>query len=142
MSRPDMSLAMVGALHSNADGSNRQFEIAMCSPGEPVRLVPEPRNRYDPSAVAVFSARGFQIGYVSAERCAWIGSKINQGEDVRAIIQRATPRGAVIRLSFSGEDPVLPPEPVRRETPPADDDFWPDYIRRIELPATPHRDHR
>jgi hypothetical protein len=128
MSRPDMSLAVVGALHSNADGSNRQFEIAMCNPGEPVRLVPEPRNKFDPSAVAVFSARELQIGYVSAERCAWIGSKINQGEDVRAIFQRATSTGAVIRISFSGKDPILPPERPRPEAPPADDDFWPDYI--------------
>jgi len=128
MSRPDMSVAVVGALHSNADGSNRQFEIAMCSPGEPVRLVPEPRNKFDPSAVTVFSARGLQIGYVSAERCAWIGSKINQGEDIRAIFQHPTSTGAVIRISFSGEDPVLPPERPKPAKPPADDDFWPDYI--------------
>ena len=128
MSRPDMSMAVVGSLHSNADGGNRQFEVAMCSPGEPVRLVPEPRNRFDPSAVAVFSARGIQIGYVSAERCGWIASKINQGEDVRAIFQRATPTGAVIRVSFNGKDPPRPPEKVKPEAPPADDDFWPDYI--------------
>ena len=86
MSRPDMSLAVVGGLHSNTDGSNRQFEIAMCSPGEPVRL------------------------------------------DVRAIFQRATSTGAVIRISFSGADPILPPERPRPEAPPAEDDFWPDYI--------------
>jgi hypothetical protein len=128
MSRPDMSLAVVGGLFSNADGSNRQFEIAMSRPGEPVHLVPEPRNKFDPAAVAVFSARGLQIGYVSAERCAWIGSKINQGEDIRAIFQHPTSTGAVIRINFSGEDPILPPERPRQAEPPADDDFWPDYI--------------
>ncbi|WP_145118935.1 HIRAN domain-containing protein [Sphingomonas panaciterrae] len=36
----------------------------MCEPGEPVHLVPKPTNEHDPAAVAVFSARGIQIGSV------------------------------------------------------------------------------
>lgn len=60
----ELSLAVSGAIHANAAASsNRQFEIATMSPGDPVRLVPEPRKKVDPSAVAVVSARGPQIGY-------------------------------------------------------------------------------
>ena len=82
---PDMSLSVVGGMHPNKDGSNRLFEMAMCLPGEPVQLVREPRNPIDPTAVAVFSARGLQLGYLSAERCGWIGARIAQGEDIRAV---------------------------------------------------------
>lgn len=87
-----MSLAVVGGIHPNKDGSNRLFEIAMCLPGEPVQLVCEPRNRHDTSAVAVFSERGIQLGYLSADRCGWIGGKIAQGEDIQAVFQQAVCR--------------------------------------------------
>lgn len=66
---PALSLAVVGAQYPNRDGSDRRFEILLCTPGEPVELVPEPRNRHDENAVAVRSARGVQIGYLTAERC-------------------------------------------------------------------------
>ena len=131
MTRPDMSLAVVGALHENKDRSNRLFEIALCEPGEAIELVPEPDNKFDPSAIAVFSARGTQIGYLSAERCGWIGSRMAQGDDIRAVFQEGNPGGAVIRVGFSGEAPVLP---VKRQSEAPvqaiDDDsgFYPDYI--------------
>ena len=70
-----MSLAVVGAIHDNKDRSNRLFEIQLCAPGEPVDLVPEPKNPFDPSAIAIFSVRGIQIGYVSAEKFAGYSRK-------------------------------------------------------------------
>ena len=126
-----MTLSVVGGIHANADGSNRLFEIALCAPGETVSLVPEPKNKRDPSAVAVFSLRGVQLGYLSAERCGWVGAKIRLGEDLRAIFQAAVTGGAMIRVSFSGEDPILPlPVPDRRAATCAgnDPDFYPDEI--------------
>jgi hypothetical protein len=127
--RPDMTLSVVGAMHPNADGGNRLFEIAMCAPGEPVSLVPEPGNKHDPSAVAVVSVRSIQIGYLSAERCGWIGARIRMGEDIRAVFQEAVKGGAQIRVSFSGEDPSLPPpRPRPPATPDHDDGFFPDEI--------------
>jgi hypothetical protein len=103
-----MTLQVVGGIHPNADGGNRLFEIALCVPGEPISLVPEPKNKYDPSAVAVFSARGIQIGYLSAERCGWIGAKIRLGEDLRVRFQSAVKGGALVRVGFAGKDPLLP----------------------------------
>jgi hypothetical protein len=126
-----MTLTVVGGIHPNADGSNRLFEIALCTPGETVQLVPEPSNKHDPSAVAVFSGRGIQIGYVSTERCGWIGSKIRLGDDLHAVFQVSTKGGALVRVGFSGESPPLPVAgPARSPSRPADwdDDFYPDEI--------------
>lgn len=133
MARPDMTLSVVGSIHSNTDGGNRLFEIALCAAGEVVQLMPEPKNRHDPSAVAVFSARGIQIGYLSAERCGWIGAKIRLGEELRAVFQAPAKGGALIRLSFTGEDPVLPDPALpkakqRARSPDWDDSFYPDEI--------------
>ena len=135
MTRLDMSLAVVGALYPNKDGGNRLFEMTICLAGEPVTLVREPRNKADPSAVAVFSARGIQFGYLSAERCGWIGGKLAQGEDIRAVFQQASGGVAVIRVSFNGETPVLPASrPAAAARPNAarsgidDDGFYPDDI--------------
>jgi len=132
MSRPDMTLSVVGAIHPNADGSNRLFEIALCVPGEPIELLPEPKNKHDPSAVAVVTSRGIQIGYLSAERCGWIGAKLRNGEELRAVFQGRVKGGALIRVSFTGKDPVLP-EPAAQAAPKKcqpdfDDTFYPDEI--------------
>lgn len=108
MPNRDLSLAIVGIAYPNRDGSNRQFEVAMCTPGEPVALVPEPSNKADPAAIAVYSVRGIQIGYLSADRCVWIGGKMRQGQEIRAIFQEGSHTGAVIRANLDGNDPTLP----------------------------------
>lgn len=126
---PPMSLAVVGVRHPNSDKSksNRRFEILLCAPGEPVELRPEPRNRYDPRAIAVISSRGIQLGYLTAERCGRIGALIGEGREVRAVFQAATDFGAWIRLAFDGEEPVLPSQrPVARDLADPDPDFYPD----------------
>jgi len=132
-----LSLAVVGALYPNNDGSNRQFEIHMLNPGDAISLILEPGNKVDANAVAVFSFRGFQIGYLSAERCGWIGAKIQQGQDVRAIFQAPTKDGAILRVHLDGGTPTLPPplpEPVlsadalyAQQADPTSG-FWPDYL--------------
>lgn len=128
---PAMSLAVVGAQFPNADGSNRRFETLLCPPGEAVELRPEPTNKHDPLAIAVYSARGVQIGYVSAERCGRIGQLMRLGHEVQAIFQGVSTSGAWIRIAFDGEVPQLP-APVSMETrdqdhgESVDDRFYPD----------------
>ena len=124
---PEFSLAVVGAAHPNADGSDRRFEILLCTPGEPVGLRPEPTNSADPNAIAVFSSRGVQIGYLTAERAPWIGSKLASGIEVRAVFQSKTDYGALIRANLEGEVPKLP-RPTSSRAMPDDSGFWPDYI--------------
>lgn len=125
-----LNLHVVGADHPNANGSNRRFEILLCAPGETIELVPEPRNPFDPNAVAVFSVRGVQIGYLSAERAPWIGSLMRSGREIQAIYQQATQMGAAVRIAFDGGTPVLPTAmpPPQPQAPTSDDGFWPDYV--------------
>lgn len=115
-----VSLAVVGAPYPNADGSDRRFELALCGPGERVDLRPEPTNKADPRAIAVFSCRGEQIGYLPAERAGWIGGLISSGREWRAVYQARTDFGAWIRLAFDGAEPVLP---LQREAQHIDEEW-------------------
>lgn len=124
---PQISLAVVGADYPNKRGPSRRFELAICQRGEPVELVPEPKNPKDEYAIAVYSCRGIQIGYLSAERAPRIGQIIRQGVEVRAVLQDHTTFGAYIRVAFDGEGPELPP--LRESQPEPDwypDEEWPD----------------
>ncbi len=103
-----ITLAVVGADYPNKRGPARRFELAMCRPGEPVELRPEPNNPADPRAVAVYSCRGIQIGYLTAERCGRIGQIMGQGRDILAIFQEHARFGAYIRVAFDGEEPQFP----------------------------------
>lgn len=126
-----LSLHVVGANHPNADGSNRRFEILLCAPGEAIELVLEPKNPADPNAVAVFSIRGVQIGYLTADRAPWIGGMVRSGREIRVAFQQATQVGAAVRVAFDGEAPVLPAasaSQMRPRTHSDDPDFWPDYV--------------
>ena len=105
----ELTLAVVGIDFPNRDGGNRRFELLQCDPGDPVELRPEPRNPHDPRAVAVLSGRGQQIGYLTAERAQWIGSRIRAGEAVTAVFQGAAGRSGFIRVAFGGRLPTLPP---------------------------------
>ena len=108
MPLPQMSLAVVGADFPNKRGPTRRFEIAICIPGEPIELRPEPKNEADPRAVAVYSSRGVQLGYLSAERCGRIQQMIMQGRVLTTVFQEATRYGAVVRTAFDSEQPTLP----------------------------------
>lgn len=119
---PQFSLAVVGADYPNKRGPTRRFEIALCPPGDRIELRLEPRNKADPLAVAVYSCRGVQIGYLTAERAPWIGKLIRQGRPVSAVFQEATHFGAVIRVAFDNAQPALP---TARESGP-EPDWWPD----------------
>lgn len=125
MPLPALSLAVVGADFPNKRGPARRFEIALCRPGDPVEMRPEPKNPADPRAIAVYSDRGVQIGYLTAERCGRIGAMIAEGRPIAAVFQRATTYGAIIRAAFDGEAPTLPDEPRQ---PAGDPRFWPDDI--------------
>lgn len=104
----EFSTAVVGIQYPNADKSDRRFEALLCKPGDVVLLVAEPRNKYDPRAVAVVSERGVQLGYLAAERCGWIGGRLAAGETCIAIFQTLDVYTAMIRLRFGGGRPTLP----------------------------------
>jgi Fe2+ transport system protein FeoA len=132
----ELSMVVVGLAYPNADRSNRKFEALLCVPGEPVELIREPKNKVDPHAVAVRSARGIQIGYLSGDRCQWIGGLIERGETVRAIFQSLASVTAVIRVAIGGQEPTLPAvvSSATPSPPPAppeegeEPDWYPDFI--------------
>ena len=127
----ELSLAVVGADYPNRRGPGRRFELSLCKPGEPVDLRPEPKNPADPRAVAVYSCRGVQIGYLTAERCGWIGGMLANGREIDAIFQKKASFGGWIRLAFDGATPALPLDVAGDHVVERDDqaqDFWPDYI--------------
>lgn len=85
-------LNVVGGLYENEDGTSRQDETAKLRKGDPVELRREPDNPHDPAAVAVFSERGVQIGYLGEQRASWLGSKLDRGMIREARIDRLVGR--------------------------------------------------
>jgi hypothetical protein len=129
----ELSLAVVGIDFPNTDRrkTDRRFEMLLCAPGDPVTLVLEPKNPHDEHAVAVYSSRGIQLGYLKSERAVFVGAKIRAGESYEVVFQEAAPSIGVIRIRFGGGAPTLPPpRPVDIPTnrPNGDDDsgFYPD----------------
>jgi hypothetical protein len=93
-------------------------------------LLPEPKNKADPRAIAVFSHRGVQIGYLTAERAPWIGKLIRDGREVQAVFQEESERGAWIRVAFDGAVPELPAKSLASAgaTEQAEEDWFPDEV--------------
>jgi hypothetical protein len=110
MNERELTLAVVGIEYANEDKAktNRRFEIELCAPDDPVDLRREPKNKYDKHAVAVFSKRGVQIGYLTAERAPWIGAKLGAGEEWQAVFQGFNGNASYIRVRFGGGTPMLP----------------------------------
>lgn len=123
MPLPQHSLAVVGIDYPNRRGPTRAMEVRLCTPGEPVELRPEPKNPADPHAVAVYSCRGVQIGYVPADRAPRLAALLARGVTVRALFQGLVPPRAWIRVAYHGDTPVLPEPPA---PPPDPGGFWPD----------------
>jgi hypothetical protein len=127
----ELSVKIVGANYPNSDGGNRRSEIAFCDPGEQIGLRPEPHNPHDEHAIAAFSARGFQIGYVASDRAVLLGGFLRDGRTVSAIFQDVAVWGAIARVGVDCE-PTLPPiqapsdQDDTIESDHLDIEFWPD----------------
>lgn len=111
----DFRLPACGEVYENEDGTSRQAELALLTPGDELHLIREPMNEHDPMAVAIFTSRGVRVGYLARVRAIWIGSKMDRGQPVNAIVERVkgaalpgSPLGLVMRLNMDGEEPELP----------------------------------
>jgi hypothetical protein len=83
------------------------MECMPWAPGVAVELRFEPSNLYDETAI--FSERGTQLGYVSAERAPLIGKRIKEGEAIAVF--RTMHGSGVLTLP----DPV--PDALKRPPP-------------------------
>lgn len=125
----DFSLPAVGERYDNEDGSSRQLEIAECKPGDLLDLVRQPDNPHDHMAVAIFTSSGTCVGYLGRVKAQWIGSKMDRGVPVSAIVERVrgggigmegSELGLVLRLNMDGEEPELPEGAKRSRRPKSD----------------------
>jgi hypothetical protein len=121
------SFAIVGIDYPNKRGPSRRFELEICKQGEPIELRPEPNNQFDEHAIAVFSCRGIQLGYLASERAVLVGTLWRQGHETGAVFQSLEAKVGWIRVAFDGEQPMLPPA-RSNEPAPGWDGFWPDPI--------------
>ncbi|KQN11984.1 hypothetical protein ASE79_08170 [Sphingomonas sp. Leaf28] len=113
----ELTTSIVGIDLPNEDASKRNW-CMMCAPGDLIELRLEPTNPFDANAVAIFSDRGTQLGYVSAERAPLIGKRMKE-DDATAVFQAMHGNGAYIRIRFGGELPTLPPPvPDGEKRPP------------------------
>lgn len=117
----------MGISYPNKIGPARRFELQLCTLGEAVELRPEPKNPYDEHAIAVFSCRGVQLGYLPSERAVFIGTLTRQGHTIKAIFQGLTQTVGWVRVAFDGEEPVLPAQTASLHLED-DSGFWPDPI--------------
>jgi hypothetical protein len=72
-------LQVHGIYHRNEDGSSRQKIIRSCHPGDPLALVPEPENKYDPDAIKVCRPDGAQLGYVPSGHSSKLSNELAIG---------------------------------------------------------------
>jgi len=116
----DFSLPATGEVHSNHDGTCRQCELAACQPGDPLRLVREPKNPHDQNAIAIVTGRGIRAGYLSRQLAQVHAGKMDRGAEPRAIVERikgaglpGAMLGLVMRVNTEGEEQELPVDPAR-----------------------------
>lgn len=76
---------VVGESFRNDDGTDRQTILSLVTPGMPVELVREPRNKFDSDAVAVVVPGLGQIGYLPRDHCL--------ADQIKAGTVRASVRG-------------------------------------------------
>lgn len=97
----------------------------MCLPGEPVELRPEPDNPADEAAIAAYSARGVQLGYLSADKTAIVHRAVREARLPKSMFQATTPWGCWIRVGL-GRSPTLPVAraPESQRPPAYSGDEW------------------
>jgi hypothetical protein len=79
-------LQVHGIYHRNADGSSRQKIIRSCRPGDPLILLPEPANKYDPDAIKVCRPDGAQLGYVPGGHSSKLSNELEIGWTFRVTV--------------------------------------------------------
>ena len=84
---------IAGVSFTNRDASSRQAALARCRAGENLRLVREPKNPHDDEAVAVYSKRGEQLGYITERANDDVSIWLDEETRVEAFITEITGGG-------------------------------------------------
>lgn len=70
---------IAGVSYKNSEGTSRQKILKKCNIGECLIIKREPKNRYDPNAIAIFRQNGEQLGYIPREFAEWLAPKMDNG---------------------------------------------------------------
>ena len=76
---------VVGEAATNEDGTKRQDILREVTPGDKVRLVREPTNRFDPNAIGVWLDEG-QVGYLNRDDAAELAGHLDIGREYESIL--------------------------------------------------------
>jgi hypothetical protein len=82
---------VAGVSFANRDGVERQDVVEHCKPGEMLKLIPEPKNRFDHNAVAVVRQNGEQLGYLNRRLAEDVQNWTAKGEHWQAMVTKITP---------------------------------------------------
>jgi hypothetical protein len=107
------SLLVAGVSHRHAQLQDSSFE-----PGQPLELVPEPTNPYDPNAVAVWNrGRTLQIGYIPKKNAVMLAKKLAAHDEMLGCLSlweyRVNGERVALRILLVGERAR-----VRGQSPP------------------------
>lgn len=81
---------IAGVTHQNQDGADRQQLIKKyCEKGNPVLLIPEPDNEFDPNAIKVCVA-GEQLGYINRDLAEIMSNRMRKGQNYYGFISNVT----------------------------------------------------
>ena len=77
---------LAGVTYRNDDGTERQPMIAVLLPFMELRLVRQPRNKFDSNAVAVMARGKRQLGFLPSDTARQITRALAEGEKVRCFV--------------------------------------------------------
>jgi len=84
---------LVGITHKNEDGTVRENLIRTCKPFDPLEVVWEPNNPYDPNAIAIHKENGRMLGYLNSRTAEEVATSIKKhGAVWRACVKLAQPK--------------------------------------------------
>ena len=75
---------------------NREALIRRLRVGDPVSLIREPSNEFDPHAVAVLDLSGNQLGYLKRDVASWFSPVLGRKEDLVSRVHCFTSEGSLI----------------------------------------------
>jgi restriction system protein len=125
---------VAGVSHKNEDGRSRQSIIKRLEGFETLAFKPEPNNRFDPNAVAIWvdliddpwGDYEYQIGYLNSELAAEFTERTKTGHRFEGSITEVTggeedqpTRGVNIEITLFEPGETKPPAPSIPSIPPA-----------------------
>ncbi|WP_374594771.1 HIRAN domain-containing protein [Sphingosinicella sp.] len=101
---------IVGESQINKDGSARQTVLRHCEPGDPVKLLREPKNAHDRNAIFVTTLNGRGVGYIKRDEAPELARRLDAHEKCSAQIQKIKggmedypSYGVMVSVAFVGE---------------------------------------